>query len=469
VSAAYSSAVDALSPVAYYKLDETSGTAVADSSGNGYNATATQTISSVSADGTTFDGAIDFDGSTQAIDTGEKFGFITGTGVFSLVFWFKSAIANSGSVASILGSNPSGPVSQGVASYFDDRSGLSRDNTLRGSIMLKNFQPVKSVDADSAITDADFHMVALVGNGTSMELFLDGSTSLGTVAYATTPDGTPPDWELAIGGVKNGSSSYDYTGAKQIAQVAIFSTTLTGTNLDGLYTAATSISISGESLINGPISSDINAIGFRGPPPISGELSLPVVLSNPSGMMLNDFSSALDLVLAPKYALRISGDPILEIPISSWQATLQRGRSSFLQAVIPAYSNYEIADRVGSSNFSIYLVTSSGGIEYESLIASAPIENAQISQGPINHTAVLTGFTTSFIDAPDVSGDAKALSGVRIISTSAGGATRVRCSIDWFLRPGQTVSGQGSAFIAEYINYYVTSSGQSYMDVGDRG
>ena len=269
MSAAYSSAVAALSPVAYYKLDETSGTAVADSSGNGFNATATQTISSVSADGTTFDGAIDFDGSSQIIDTGEKFGFITGTGVFSLVFWFKSAIANSGSVASILGSNPSSPFSPGIASYFDDRSGLGYDNTLRGVIMVKNFQSLKSVNATSAITDADFHMVAIVGNGTNMELFLDGSTSLGTVAYGTTLDGTAPDWELAIGGVKTGSEFYDYTGAKQIAQVAIFDTTLTGTNLDDLYTAATSIAITGEAQIGGPLSADINVVSFRGPPPIS--------------------------------------------------------------------------------------------------------------------------------------------------------------------------------------------------------
>jgi len=147
-----------------------------DSSGNGYTGTASVAISSVSAPGTIFDGAIDFDGSTQSIDTGEKFSFICSTGVFSVVFWLKSSIANSGGVGSICGSAASSPFTPGLACYFDDRSGLGRDNTLRSVLLLEDFASTEDVSVDSAITDGDFHMIAMVGDGSNLRLYLDGST-----------------------------------------------------------------------------------------------------------------------------------------------------------------------------------------------------------------------------------------------------------------------------------------------------
>lgn len=193
---------------------------------------------------------------------------------------------------------------------------------------------------------------------------------------------------------------------------------------------------------------------------------LPSPLAGPAVSALNDFTGLIGAAQTT-YALRISGSPELEIPIKSWQSTLQRDRLSFVQAVIPAYGNYDISDRVGSETFSIYRVASAGGTTFESLMASAPLSTVQISQGSFNHTAVISGFSDEFVNSS--AGGSRTLEGVRTLSNTINGASRLRCSIDWFLRPGQEVTGGGLTFTAEYINYYVTSSGQAYMDVGNRG
>jgi hypothetical protein len=91
----------------------------------------------------------------------------------------------------------------------------------------------------------------------------------------------------------------------------------------------------------------------------------------------------------------------------------------------------------------------------------------QISQGAFNHTAVISGFSSDFIGS--VTAGTRALQEIRTLSNTVNGSTRLRCAIDWFLRPGQTVTGAEQTFTAEYINYYVTSGGQAYMDVGNRG
>ncbi len=55
---------------------------------------------------------------------------------------------------------------------------------------------------------------------------------------------------------------------------------------------------------------------------------------------------------------------------------------------------------------------------------------------------------------------------VRAIFTQASGL-RVRCGVDWLLRPAQLASVDGVPFVVAYINYYV-SDGDQYMDVGER-
>ena len=45
---------------------------------------------------------------------------------------------------------------------------------------------------------------------------------------------------------------------------------------------------------------------------------------------------------------------------------------------------------------------------------------------------------------------------------------RVRCAIDWLLRPAQRAYlPDGASFIVSYINFYQPQGNDSYMDVGE--
>ena len=167
------------------------------------------------------------------------------------------------------------------------------------------------------------------------------------------------------------------------------------------------------------------------------------------------------------YALEIVDgvlDPI-RIPISSWQATVQLGRASYAQAVIPAALQWvdAVNDRA-DGEFVIYrgVRFSNGGVE-ESELARAPLQQVDFDQGPTNSTLRVSGYATV---PPPSAGLTRNLRNVRSRSVSSAGL-RVRCDIDWFLRPGHTAVALGDEFVAAYINYYANASDE-YMDVGER-
>jgi len=155
------------------------------------------------------------------------------------------------------------------------------------------------------------------------------------------------------------------------------------------------------------------------------------------------------------------------VPISSWQATLQTGAKNYVQGVVPA-----VADWIDAINDATEFVitraadTSVGRIEYE--MARAPLEQISIARGPTNYTATLSGYSTAFAEneEPDAAYD-RTLTGIRSTTTGTA-ATRVRCAIDWLLRPGQRAYyDEGASFVVSYINYYVPATGDAYMDVGE--
>jgi hypothetical protein len=196
--------------------------------------------------------------------------------------------------------------------------------------------------------------------------------------------------------------------------------------------------------------------------------SAPGPLKSPAVLGFSDFAPAVSDI-NPKYIMRITGDPVLEIPISSWQATVQTGRQTFLQCVIPAAGEYsaELAARRGTSEVVVYRSVTFGGLQLESEMARVPLSTISSSQGPFRVTAVLSGYSDALTDV--ISRPAVPLQDVRSITQDAGGAVRVRSSIDWFLRPGQLASAGGIEITVGYLNYYVTSEGDAYMDVGTRG
>ena len=56
---------------------------------------------------------------------------------------------------------------------------------------------------------------------------------------------------------------------------------------------------------------------------------------------------------------------------------------------------------------------------------------------------------------------------VKAASVLACGRRRVRCDIDFFLKPGMTVIAEDQTFVAGFINYYVSEVDQ-FCEIGER-
>jgi hypothetical protein len=196
-------------------------------------------------------------------------------------------------------------------------------------------------------------------------------------------------------------------------------------------------------------------------------LLLPPLLAIPTVSALNDFTKAI-VSQATGYTMKITGDPVVTIPISSWQATLQTDMQNFLQCVVPGATEYLdiISARQSTEEFIIYRTVEINGTILESEMARAGMDTVRADRGPFRTTVTLQGFTEAFSGAAPAT---IALQDIRSSSQTVGSSSRYRCAIDWFLRPGQTATADGESFTADYINYFVTSSGDAYMDVGSRG
>lgn len=201
--------------------------------------------------------------------------------------------------------------------------------------------------------------------------------------------------------------------------------------------------------------------------PMSAWAAAPTMLGAQRAIAYHDFTDAVgDSITTYVMDLDTPGG-LVRVPISSWQATLQTGAKNYVQGVVPA-----VADWIDAINDATEFVitraadTSVGRIEYE--MARAPLEQISIARGPTNYTATLSGYSTAFAEneEPDAAYD-RTLTGIRSTTTGTA-ATRVRCAIDWLLRPGQRAYyDEGASFVVSYINYYVPATGDAYMDVGE--
>lgn len=193
--------------------------------------------------------------------------------------------------------------------------------------------------------------------------------------------------------------------------------------------------------------------------------SAPSMLGAPAVLARHDFTGVLgDLVTLFVMDL-VTPTGTVRIPISSWQATLQTGSSNYVQCVIPACTMW-----VGAINSATEFVIcrramlpDGTALEYE--MARAPATSPQFDRGPERHTCTLSGYSDAFAasDNPPTIYD-RSLAGVR--SISSGSSYRVRCSVDWLLRPGHRAFVEGAPFVVKFINYYAPSGFDCYMDVG---
>jgi len=180
-----------------------------------------------------------------------------------------------------------------------------------------------------------------------------------------------------------------------------------------------------------------------------------------------DWSADIDPITAQTYyACEIDDGVLVAIrpPISSWQATVQTDRASYAQAVIPAATAWvsAINDRADGELVIYRGVRYSDGSTQETELARAPLNDVRFDAGPTNATMTISGYA---VLPPPTGALTRTLANVR--SESNSGGFRVRCDIDWFLRPGHTAISRGTSFVVSYINYYANASSE-YMDVGER-
>jgi hypothetical protein len=190
--------------------------------------------------------------------------------------------------------------------------------------------------------------------------------------------------------------------------------------------------------------------------PINAPFSAPFV----------DWAANLDpLTTQTYYALDVEDhETTLRIPISSWQATAQLDRASYLQAVIPAAQDWvgAVADLASPEMVISKGVRYEDGSSDEAELIRAPLQVSRYQEGPTNATMVISGYVRR--QPPDVS-LTRTLRNVRSISTDPG--IRVRADIDWFLQPGHIVTVREQSFVAAWINYYANAQDE-FMDVGER-
>lgn len=195
------------------------------------------------------------------------------------------------------------------------------------------------------------------------------------------------------------------------------------------------------------------------PGPLAGARAAPMVFQDFTDVLGDGITRyVMDVLDANGISTRI--------PISSWQATLRSGTgSNYAQCVVPGVQGY-VGVLQTAKTFAIYRtaeVPGGGVLEYE--MVRAPLDQMTIDQGASRHTATLAGYFGAFAnDAPGTPAMDRALKEVRSISISEGG-TRIRCAVDWLLRPGRTATYGELSLVGTYINYYVNKFEQ-YMDVG---
>lgn len=205
--------------------------------------------------------------------------------------------------------------------------------------------------------------------------------------------------------------------------------------------------------------------------PTLATAAAPTMLGATRVLAYHDFTAGLgDLVT--RYVLDLTTPTgTVRVPMSSWQATLQAGRSNYVQAVVPAVGDWVGAINTATAFAVVRRAEVPDGPVVEVVMATAPVQQAQFTRGPERYTCVLSGYAPGF--AVDVDPPAmydRELAGVRSVSSGSGGL-RVRCAIDWLLRPGHRAFVDGQPFVVAYANYYVSmgaGSGDAYMDVGER-
>ncbi len=239
----YSTPILDLSPLAYYRLDESSGATAADSSGNGHDATYfnSPTLEVPSLMVGDSNAAVSFNGSTQYVRRTSTSPALNTLGDFSATFMFKAiSTTTPGAIYAQAG------IGSAEIDNFTYSLTLDANNTLRwhheSGVSVGHSGTFTSF---TAVDGTTYHGV-VTRDDTLKEynLYING-TLLSTQSYSASPTGGTNS-NFFIG--KTATSSSLFHGV--LDEVAIFTSVLTAQDITNLYLVSTGIcSVSGSQSI----------------------------------------------------------------------------------------------------------------------------------------------------------------------------------------------------------------------------
>lgn len=408
------------------------------------------------------------------------FQFATG-GAFTVQFYIRLVAMPSGNGYVVaLGSPGAGagnaPVRSGWAVSVSNTGAI---NIAIGDFSLSLFN-VATTTAGFLSTGTWYHVAVAVNGSTVPKIFIDGVSrtvsQFGAVSWASVTPGEADSTDIFIGKYDNRTGTPDtlnaYIDDLQIEDVAAYSADFTPPGPFAPISAYSSASgplgapsVLGAALVAAMSSAagPLGAVRVVALQAIAARVFAPSPLSAaPAVFAIHDFSVLLDAASTSNYLMDLTTPGgVVRVPISSWQATLRAEEDNYVQCVVPACQDWVETIAVATAFEIIRRAVTSAGDKVQIVIASAPLEAPTLAQGANNYSATLSGYSPP-IDAP--AAVERALTDIRTVFTYSTGY-RVRCAIDWLLRPGHTATFNGTDFQVRYISYYVQGD-DAFMDVG---
>lgn len=241
------------------------------------------------------------------------------------------------------------------------------------------------------------------------------------------------------------------------------------------YVAAASPLGAPQLVVSNPVTGVLSIASVLQAPALLGDV-VPfgqLIVGSPLGtqnlLCLHDFTIAPSGAISKTYVYLVTPGGDVRVPASSCQGTVQLDETGYLQAVIQNAGAY-IDDIEAATEFYVTRVNTFAATEVEIVVARAALDNVSLAQGSLNYSAAISGSVDVFPDPPDPLPAAyeRDLRDIRVVF-SANALRRVRCGIDWLLRPGfNAVLFDSTTFPVDYINFYMSADSDHFMDVGER-
>jgi hypothetical protein len=372
----------------------------------------------------------------------------------------------------------------------------------------KALAPVAIVSTNPVDVDAGWHHFAIVRNGETITLYVDG-TSVGSgaesAAIYTVAAGTPhltigasgvesapwKGWmdEVCISkGVARWTANFTPPAAEYIPEaisaflsisakpamllplspIVIPSSLSTNDMFLGNIIQVSPITLSKSilaslklSLICPPV---ISSMAIAGSPHFNPVLALSPIQSNVVITAVPTQFTIQNPTLLYFFTLTGAPDGLADIviPIESFQARHRSGDPTYLSVVIPGIDNAAAIMARSNGEMVIHMSKAMGGVIYHTEeIIRVGLETIRTDEGSTNESITLDGHKTTTYQAKTV-----ALEGVNYHSVNDG-KKLYRCAApNIYLRPGDTATYGGDSFTVGLVTYYVNADQQS-MEVSE--